>query len=94
MKPGAHCQQQGMNRKGIGVCIVGNFDKAPPPEDIFEKSADFVSWLCRMYRIPVDNVRGHNEFASYKTCPGEKFDMVFFRERVTDYLAIWNPPGA
>jgi len=94
MKPGAHCTQQGMNRKAIGLCVVGNFDEAPPPEDIFEKTADFVAWLCRMYRIPVDNVHGHTEFASYKTCPGKLFDMIYFRERVTDYLAIWNPPGA
>ena len=91
MKPGAHCAQQGMNRKGIGVCIVGNFDAAPPPEDIFEKAADQVAWLCRMYRISVDNVRAHREYASYKTCPGSQFDMTYFQERVADYLNIWQP---
>ncbi len=94
MQPGAHCPQQGMNRKGIGVCLVGNFDDAPPPEDLFEKAADHVAWLCRMYRIPVENVHGHREFASFKSCPGTKFNLVFFRERVADYLSLWQPPGS
>jgi N-acetyl-anhydromuramyl-L-alanine amidase AmpD len=92
MKHGAHCRDAGMNRKGIGVCVVGNFDIAPPPEDIFEETADFVAWLCRMYRIPVDNVHGHRDFAN-KSCPGEKFDMAYFRERVTEYLEVWTPSG-
>ena len=93
MMHGAHCTQQGMNRRGIGVCLVGNFDLAPPPEAMFEKSADTVAWLCRMYRIPVDNVHGHREFATYKSCPGTKFDLDYFKERVSEYLAIWSPNG-
>lgn len=93
MMVGAHCVEQGMNRRGIGLCLVGNFDAAPPPEQIFEKAADTVAWLCRMYRIPPENVQGHREYASYKSCPGTKFDLDYFRERVIDYLSIWSPNG-
>ncbi len=93
MMHGAHCPQQSMNRRGIGVCAVGNFDVAPPLEALFEKLADSVAWLCRMYRIPVENVRGHRYYASYKSCPGDKFDMGYFRERVADYLEVWTPQG-
>lgn len=93
MMVGAHCPEQGMNRRGIGVCIVGNFDEAPPPEDSFEKAADTVAWLCRMYRIPLDNVLAHRDCATYKSCPGEKFDMLYFKERVADYLTVWSPTG-
>lgn len=91
MMAGAHTVQKGMNRRGIGICIVGNFDIAPPDEDLFEFAADKVSWLCRMYRIPPANVQGHREYASYKTCPGEMFDMEYFRERVSEYLNRWRP---
>ena len=91
MMHGAHCREQGMNRRGIGVCVIGNFDKAPPPEDIFEKAAFHVSWLCRMYRVPIENIKGHTEYATYKSCPGKLFDMDYFRERVEDYLERWNP---
>lgn len=93
MMHGAHAREQGMNRRGIGICAVGNFDVAPPPEALFEKLADSVAWLCRMYRIPVENVRGHRFYATYKSCPGKKFDMDYFRERVTDYLEVWTPRG-
>ena len=91
MMHGAHCRENGMNRRGIGVCVVGNYDEAPPPEDMLEYAADKVAWLCRMYRIPVENIHGHRDFAAYKSCPGTKFDMEYFRERVEDYLAIWTP---
>jgi hypothetical protein len=71
MMHGAHCREQGMNRRGIGVCVVGNFDAAPPSEALLEKAADSVAWLCRMYRIPLENIHGHREFATYKSCPGK-----------------------
>lgn len=88
---GAHCPENGMNRRGIGVCLVGNYDKGVPDEDVFEKAADVVGWLCRMYRIPVENVHAHHDFASYKSCPGTQFDMDYFRERVAEYLDRWTP---
>jgi hypothetical protein len=94
MMHGAHCPEEGMNRRGIGVCVIGNFDIAPPPEDVFEKAASFVSWLCRMYHVPIENVQGHREYATYKSCPGEKFDLDYFRERVEDYLAEWASPAS
>jgi hypothetical protein len=90
MMAGAHTAQQGMNKKGIGVCVIGNFDDAPPIESVFEYTAEFVSWLCRMYRIPTENVDGHRIYAPYKTCPGSEFDMDYFRERVADYLGRWS----
>jgi len=88
---GAHCPDQGMNRRGIGVCVIGNYDAEPPPEDIFEHAADFVGWLCRMYRIPVENVQGHRDQMDYKSCPGDEFDLEYFRERVSEYLDRWKP---
>lgn len=94
MMHGAHCVEQGMNRRGIGLCLVGNFDKAPPVEAMFEKAADTVAWLCRMYRIDIANVQGHREYASHKSCPGAKFDLDYFRERVLDYLTVWSPNGS
>jgi len=91
MFAGAHCPEAGMNRRGIGICFIGNFDKAPPPEELVEKGADVISWLCRMYRIPVVNVVAHRDFATYKSCPGDHFDMDYLRERVSEHLNRWKP---
>jgi N-acetyl-anhydromuramyl-L-alanine amidase AmpD len=91
---GSHCPEAGMNRKSIGICVAGQYDDISPPEDMFEKTADFVAWLCRMYRIPLENVQAHRDYASYKTCPGKKFDMGYFRERVSEYLKVWLPDGS
>jgi len=88
MLAGAHTI--GKNRSAIGLCAVGNFDLAPPPEATFEKLAEHTAWLCRMYHIPVDNIQGHRHYASYKSCPGTKFDMEYFRERVAEYRSQWQ----
>ena len=81
---GAHTV--GMNSVGIGVCFVGNFDPEPPAEDLLDKGAEHVAWLCSIYNIPIDNVQPHRRYASYKSCPGEQFDMAKFQERVGKFL--------
>lgn len=74
---GAHTL--GMNDKGIGICCVGNYDTAPPPEAMIEKLVLLVRWLMDVYHIPKSKVYGHNFFAD-KTCPGEMFDVYALRE--------------
>lgn len=79
---GAHCYQEGMNRKAIGICIVGNFDVAPPPEEILKPTVRLVRSLMERYKIPVDHVKGHRDYAGYKTCPGKLFDLDEFRAQL------------
>ena len=35
-KTGAHCTQQNMNKKSVGICFVGNFDAEEPPAEQWE----------------------------------------------------------
>lgn len=77
---GAHCTQKSMNRVGIGICMVGNFDSHEPPGGQWNLGLKICNMLMDIYRIPVKNVMGHYEFAPYKTCPGRMFDMVAFRD--------------
>lgn len=81
--PGAHCKQEGMNARSIGICLVGNFDNAPPPLQQYTKALELVRTLMQTFNIPVGRVYGHNQFASYKTCPGKMFNMNEFREDLT-----------
>jgi len=78
-RPGAHCIEKGMNGRSWGVCLIGNFDPAPPPEAQWKLGILLVKSLMEVGRIPAGKVLGHRELAPYKTCPGTKFDMNKFR---------------
>jgi len=76
---GAHCPQGGMNQKGIGICFVGNFDTYPPPAQMWDMGITLVRSLMDIFNIPADQVFGHRDFNSKKTCPGKMFDVDKFR---------------
>lgn len=76
---GAHCTQEGMNKKSLGVCLVGNFDKTEVPQAMWDKAVDLVKSLCNTHNISHERVLAHNQLAHYKSCPGTKFDMDKFR---------------
>ncbi len=71
---GAHCKASGMNKKGIGICLVGNFSK----ERISEKQMDsllyLVNCLRKYYKISLKNIMGHGQvFGARTECPGKNF---------------------
>ncbi len=79
---GAHCRQGGMNQRSVGICLVGNFDLAPPSDEQWSLTIRLVQSLREILRIPWNEVYGHNEFASYKSCPGKLFSMRDFRDEL------------
>jgi hypothetical protein len=79
---GAHCKQQGMNRKSLGVMICGNFDEEHPIESVWIRALQLVRFLKFDYEISSSKIVGHNYFADYKSCPGTKFDMDKFRDEL------------
>ena len=93
---GAHTRELHLNRVGIGYCVIGNFDIAPPPEDSLALLRRHVLSDMLQYGIPVENVIGHGEaqaaggvpIAERKTCPGLKFDMEAFRASLRPGVAV------
>jgi hypothetical protein len=83
--PGAHCKEAGMNGRSIGICVVGNFDLAPPDLEMLKALRDLCFAVMVNYGIPVQNVIGHRDAGlmagfdwrrgQYKTCPGRLFPM-------------------
>ena len=82
---GAHTKQLEMNKKSVGICALGNFDKAPPELECWDLTIKTVKQVQSMFGIPTKNVLGHREvytlagIPQQKTCPGVLFDMDKFR---------------
>ncbi len=79
---GAHCI--GMNERALGICLVGNFDLAPPPEKQWRAAIILVRGLSRLLNIPFTCVVAHRDYAP-KTCPGRNFDLEKFRRELIQY---------
>ena len=71
---GAHCIPR--NHDSIGICLIGNFDLAPPEKEQWDKAVSLCDWLCETYHI--ERILGHGE-ADDRSCPGRYFDMDKFR---------------
>jgi len=76
---GAHTV--GMNEKSIGICMVGNFDLAPPPAAQFDLLVRFTRSLMEIFGIPIENVKRHADYAP-KSCPGTQFPWEQFLGRL------------
>ena len=79
----AACRQGNMNKLALHLCIVGNFDLAPPADTLLRFAARYVvrPWLVRYNLLP-EHIVGHREFATYKSCPGDMFDLESLRRLV------------
>jgi N-acetyl-anhydromuramyl-L-alanine amidase AmpD len=81
--PGAHCKADGMNERGIGICLVGNFNDERPSARQMDALVDLVCQLKTFYRIPDGHVYGHGQVHGASTeCPGKNFSWAEFRRRV------------
>lgn len=88
---GAHCRELHMNKHGIGVCFVGNYDEHAPGTKRLDAADHLIRSLMEMYNIPRENILGHREVGrlagfewtagEYKSCPGKSWDMDSFRAR-------------
>jgi N-acetyl-anhydromuramyl-L-alanine amidase AmpD len=72
-----------MNTKGVGICLVGNFQK----ERLSSKQLDALVYLVdkirRYYKIPLKNIVGHGHVHGAQTaCPGKNFPWREFRRRL------------
>lgn len=73
--------KKGSNKWGVHICIVGNFDLQPPPEEMLKMLRyRLVRPLMDQYNILPNRVLGHTELdRPDKSCPGSKFNMPAFR---------------
>ena len=82
---GAHCA--GRNAESLGICFVGNYDLAPPPDAMMRRAVEVFYPIMRRLAIPPENVFGHRVF-SQKTCPGAQFPLERFRDALR--CGLWS----
>ena len=83
---GAHCKAGGMNGKGIGIALVGNFNVDIPTPNQLQSLAYLVKTLCDYYRISHDNIIGHREVEGANTdCPGRRFPWPGLRQCLASF---------
>lgn len=76
---GAHCEG---HNDTIGICVVGNFDLAPPDGRLLDYAAMLVAGFLRMYPfLGINDIHKHHEYAA-KSCPGTKFPWKEFLRTV------------
>jgi len=82
-KWGAHCRvgdNEEYNYFGIGICLVGDFEKRRPSEAQMSALARLVDYLSARYGIDEAHIIGHSHVGDTR-CPGRyfSFDDLFGR---------------
>lgn len=83
-RQGAHCRspEDFYNERGIGICLVGNFDDGPPSAAQRQSLEKLVRHLSRKYAIPAGKVYTHGGVTRQTRCPGRHFDLKALRKAV------------
>ena len=68
---GAHAKEQGINKKSLGICLVGNFDKIKPTLEQENSLIELLRAKMKEYKIPLEKIVPHRYFANYKSCFGK-----------------------
>ena len=71
---GAHAGVGNYNRKGIGVVLVGNFEKQQPTTAQLTAVKRLVRTLKTAYRIDSNNIIGHSDIKA-TACPGKYLNV-------------------
>ena len=70
--PGAHAGNRDHNDNGIGICLIGNFDQAPPTDRQVAAVRGLVKSLAERYAISRDGLVRHSDVQA-TLCPGKLF---------------------
>lgn len=80
---GAHCKEQKMNFKSIGICLAGNFDVEDPSEAQINSLRELLKELKVKYNIPNERIVPHRHFAP-KSCYGNRLSDDWARNLLNE----------
>jgi N-acetyl-anhydromuramyl-L-alanine amidase AmpD len=82
---GAHVSNRNRdwNLRGIGICLIGNFEDHSVPERQYTALVRLTTTLMQKYAIPPGHVNGHGLIEGEQTkCPGKHFPFERFRKDI------------
>ena len=81
---GAHSGTLRHNGRGVGICLIGNFEESAPTEAQRKSVTSLIRMLTDRYEIAQKNVKGHRQIRA-TACPGRHFP---FKEIVKDSFRV------
>jgi LysM repeat protein len=81
---GGHLASEALNRKAIGICLVGNYDDTRPTRKQMESLRSLVEFLLDRCHLKADAVKTHQQINPiYTRCPGHNFPAKTFLKELT-----------
>ncbi len=74
---GAHAGVKEYNERGVGICLVGDFERKHPTAKQMEALVGLVNYLQDRCSIPTGNIMGHRHVKSTR-CPGKNLPWYEF----------------
>ncbi|WP_171188937.1 peptidoglycan recognition protein family protein [Alienimonas chondri] len=71
---GAHAGRQAENERGIGICLVGDFESSNPTAEQLAATRRLIAFLRDRYDIPADRVIPHDAVKA-TACPGKRLKI-------------------
>ena len=80
---GGHMKQASLNKTGIGICLIGNFELGPPTAKQLNSLEALCRHLMKSCRIPYSSITTHKILhPNHTKCPGKCFSLPAFIQRV------------
>lgn len=84
---GAHSGSRPHNLYGIGICLVGDFETAPPTSRQLTATERLLEWLCGRFGIGRRRVLRHADVAATR-CPGRLFPYAELLDSIREPVAV------
>ncbi len=88
---GAHAGNALYNARGIGICLIGNFENVPPTPAQLSSLQTLLVQLCSRCQINPADILGHSAVRR-TACPGRLFPLQQLKHTVTQALAASSTP--
>jgi LysM repeat protein len=82
---GGHLASEALNRKAIGICLVGNFDVDRPSKRQMDSLRSLVEYLLARCHLSPEAVKTHQQINPiYTRCPGHNFPVKSFLKELKE----------